>query len=203
MPAPPQARISLALDFLCAFCPSAVRVAAGSSNSQRPTSNSGLAQSCLHLSFVPSVPNLLPFVHITNEFTSSAALKQLQSQRFCTRTFAHHPCAKIPGAEKMNRVSCLLIALIVFIAPIVTSAQSASAATSVNIPTAEEAQILKTTETFVRELFAWGPEFKVKTGPLAPSPSSNFYTVPVEVTINGQTDKGPVFVSKDGKTLFR
>jgi protein-disulfide isomerase len=103
----------------------------------------------------------------------------------------------------MNRVSCLLIALIVFIAPIVTSAQSASAATSVNIPTAEEAQILKTTETFVRELFAWGPEFKVKTGPLAPSPSSNFYTVPVEVTINGQTDKGPVFVSKDGKTLFR
>ncbi len=103
----------------------------------------------------------------------------------------------------MNRLSYLLIALTVFSAPNVTSAQSASAATSVNIPPAEEAQILKATETFVRELFGWGPEFKVKAGPLSPSPSSNFYTVPIEVTINGQTDKGPVFVSKDGKTFFR
>ncbi len=103
----------------------------------------------------------------------------------------------------MNRASYLLIALTVFTAPNVTSAQSASAATSVNIPPAEEAQILKTTETFVRELFAWGPDFKVKTGPLALSPSASFYTVPIEVTTNGQTDKGTVFVSKDGKTFFR
>jgi protein-disulfide isomerase len=103
----------------------------------------------------------------------------------------------------MNRWSILLIALIVFTAPNVTSAQSASTATPVNISPAEEAQILKTTETFVRELFAWGPEFKVKTGPLAPSPSSTFYTVPIEVITNGQTDKGTVFVSKDGKTFFR
>jgi protein-disulfide isomerase len=103
----------------------------------------------------------------------------------------------------MIRWSLILIALIVFFAPNITSAQSASTATSVNIPPAEEAQILKTTETFVRELFAWGPEFQVKTGPLAPSPSNSFYTVPIEVTTNGQTDKGTVFVSKDGKTFFR
>jgi protein-disulfide isomerase len=103
----------------------------------------------------------------------------------------------------MNRVSYLLIALIVFTAPNVTSAQSASTATSVNIPPAEEAQILKNTEAFVRELFAWGPDFKVKIGPLAPSASTYFYTVPIEVTVNGQTDKGTVFVSKDGKAFFR
>ena len=103
----------------------------------------------------------------------------------------------------MIRWFLILIALIVFFAPNITSAQSASTATSVNIPAAEEAQILKTTETFVRELFAWGPEFQVKTGPLAPSPSNSFYTVPIEVTTNGQTDKGTVFVSKDGKTFFR
>src|SRR5579863_1088982 len=103
----------------------------------------------------------------------------------------------------MNRLSYLLIALIVFTAPKATSAQSASTATSVNIPPAEEAQILKNTESFVRELFAWGADFKVKTGPLTPSPSAYFYTVPIEVTVNGQTDKGTVFVSKDGKTFLR
>jgi protein-disulfide isomerase len=103
----------------------------------------------------------------------------------------------------MNRLSFLLIALIVFSATNVTSAQSASTAASVNIPPAEEAQILKNTEAFVRELFAWGADFKVKTGPLAPSPSAYFYTVPIEVTVNGQTDKGTVFVSKDGKTFLR
>jgi protein-disulfide isomerase len=103
----------------------------------------------------------------------------------------------------MNRWSLILTALIVFSAANVTSAQSATSAPSVNIPPAEEAQILKNTEAFVRELFAWGPDFKVKTGPLAPSPSSYFYTVPIEVTVNGQTDKGTVFVSKDGKTFLR
>jgi protein-disulfide isomerase len=100
----------------------------------------------------------------------------------------------------MIRWSLVLAALIVFTATIPTRAQSATAATP---PSAEDTQILKDTETFVRELFAWGPDFKVKIGPLAPSPSSYFYTVPIEVTVNGQTDKGTVFVSKDGKTFLR
>jgi protein-disulfide isomerase len=103
----------------------------------------------------------------------------------------------------MNRLSLLLIAVMVCSAPKATPAQSASSASAVNIPPAEESQILKNTEAFVRELFAWGAEFKVKTGPLAPSPSAYFYTVPIEVTVNGQTDKGAVFVSKDGKTFLR
>jgi protein-disulfide isomerase len=100
----------------------------------------------------------------------------------------------------MNRWSLILMSLIVFTAIIPTRAQSATATTP---PSAETAQILKNTETFVRELFAWGPDFNVKTGPLSPSPSQYFYTVPIEVTVNGQTDKGTVFISKDGKTFLR
>ena len=100
----------------------------------------------------------------------------------------------------MNRWSLILIALMVFAEPNSTRAQSANPATP---PSGTDAQILKNTEAFVRELFAWGPDFKVNVGPLAPSPSSYFYTVPIEVTVNGQTDKGTVFVSKDGKTFFR
>jgi protein-disulfide isomerase len=100
----------------------------------------------------------------------------------------------------MIRWSLILTSLIVFTTTIPTRAQSAPPATP---PSAQDPQILKNTESFVRELFAWGPDFKVKLGPLGPSPSSYFYTVPVDVTVNGQTDKGTVFVSKDGKTFLR
>lgn len=67
----------------------------------------------------------------------------------------------------------------------------------------EQAQILKTTEAFVRRLFGWGPDFKLNVGPLKPSATGDFYTVPIEVTLNGRTDNGEVYVSKDGKALFR
>ena len=67
----------------------------------------------------------------------------------------------------------------------------------------DSAQILKTTEAFIRKLFAWGPDFKVKLGPLNPSMSPDFYSVPLEVTYKGQADSSKVFVSKDGKTIFR
>ena len=100
----------------------------------------------------------------------------------------------------MIRWSLILLSLIVFTASIPTRAQSATPATS---PSAQDPQILKNTESFIRQLFAWGPDFKLKIGPLGPSPSQYFYTVPIEVTVNGQTDKGTVFISKDGKTFLR
>ncbi|MGC1385934.1 MAG: thioredoxin domain-containing protein [Candidatus Acidiferrales bacterium] len=67
----------------------------------------------------------------------------------------------------------------------------------------EHAALLKRTESFVRNLFAWGPAFKVDLGPLTPSPSPDFYTVPIRVTVNGQSDAGTFYVSKDGKTFVR
>lgn len=67
----------------------------------------------------------------------------------------------------------------------------------------EDAALLKSTEAFVRKLFAWGPEIKVTLGPLAQSTASDFYVVPVEVTLNDQKETGEVYVSKDGKTLLR
>ncbi|MGA9884225.1 MAG: thioredoxin domain-containing protein [Candidatus Acidiferrales bacterium] len=67
----------------------------------------------------------------------------------------------------------------------------------------DQQQLLKTTESFVRELFAWGPDVKVNLGPLAQSAATDFYDVPVEVTLQGHLEKGDVYVSKDGKTLLR
>jgi protein-disulfide isomerase len=67
----------------------------------------------------------------------------------------------------------------------------------------EDAALLKSTEAFVRKLFAWGPDIKVKLGPLTQSTAADFYLVPVEVTLNDQKENGEVYVSKDGKTLLR
>ncbi len=80
---------------------------------------------------------------------------------------------------------------------------AAAGATSQSAAAPDQAQLIKTTEAFVRKLFGWGPNFKLKIGPLKPSTSSDFYSVPIEVTLNDRTDTGEVYVSKDGKTLFR
>ncbi len=67
----------------------------------------------------------------------------------------------------------------------------------------EQARLLKASEVFVRHFFGWGPDIQVTMGPLAPSPSPEFYTVPIQVKVGEQTQTGEVFVSKDGKTLLR
>jgi protein-disulfide isomerase len=69
--------------------------------------------------------------------------------------------------------------------------------------TPEEARLLKSTEAFVRKLFAWSPEIKVQLGPLAQSSAADFYVVPIEITVDGKQESGEVYVSKDGKTLLR
>jgi protein-disulfide isomerase len=116
----------------------------------------------------------------------------------------------------MSRILFAAFLTVLFLAPLECSAQTASAPTvpaagapapsapaSVAAVSPEQAQLLKSSEAFIRNLFAWGPNFKVKLGPLEPSFSENFYTLPLQVTLNGQTDGGTFFVSKDGKTFLR
>lgn len=95
----------------------------------------------------------------------------------------------------------LVMSLAVLLTVGPAAAQSAPA--PANTTTGDQAEIIKHSEAFVRDLFAWGPEFKVSIGPLAPSPSPDFYLAPIHVTINGQTDTGSVYISKDGKTFLR
>jgi protein-disulfide isomerase len=67
----------------------------------------------------------------------------------------------------------------------------------------EQAQLLKSSEMFLRNLFAWGSDYKVNVGPLGPSASPDFYALPLEVTLNGHKENGTVFISKDGKTVIQ
>jgi len=94
-----------------------------------------------------------------------------------------------------------LILAIVLAAPLAFA--QAPAAPAMPPASPDQSQLMKSAEAFVRNLFTWGPEFAIKLGPLTPSPSPDFYTVPLEVTLNGQTDRGTVYISKDGKTLLR
>ncbi|MGH9689890.1 MAG: DsbA family protein [Candidatus Acidiferrales bacterium] len=98
-----------------------------------------------------------------------------------------------------------LAAAVIIVGALPCLAQSAkpSVAAATGSVSPEQAQLLKTTEAFVRNLFAWGPAYQLKLGPLTQSPSPDFYVVPLQVTFKGQSDTGEVYVSKDGKTLFR
>ncbi|HKV05615.1 MAG TPA: thioredoxin domain-containing protein [Candidatus Acidoferrales bacterium] len=99
-------------------------------------------------------------------------------------------------------------ALVITAVPGVAQAQAAPPAKAAPAPaqagvSPEQAKLLKTTEAFVRELFGWSPTVKVSLGPLSPSAAADFYVVPIEVTLNDQTENGEVYVSRDGKTLLR
>jgi protein-disulfide isomerase len=99
----------------------------------------------------------------------------------------------------VQRQLCGLVVLVTLLAALPSFAQSPAPAS----PSPDEGKLLKTTEAYVRFLFAWGPDFDVKLGPLAPSISPEFYTVPLHVSFGGHSDSGVVYVSKDGKTFMR
>ena len=101
------------------------------------------------------------------------------------------------------RYPYLVVFLSVLCLAIPVLAQSQAPTAPTPAPTSDQAQILKSTEAFVRELFAWGPDFKIRLGPMTPSVSPDFYNVPIQITMGGRTDFGMVYVSKDGKTFFR
>jgi protein-disulfide isomerase len=102
----------------------------------------------------------------------------------------------------MSAKSIVLGVVVFFLAGMSCPAQTAHSATQ-DESAGNHEQLLKTTESFVRELFAWGPDVKVKLGPLTQSAAADFYDVPVQVTLQGHLEKGDVFVSKNGKTLLR
>jgi protein-disulfide isomerase len=96
----------------------------------------------------------------------------------------------------------ILGALALLVAVIPCGAQTA-AAPAPAVASPEQARLLKSTEVFVRHFFGWGADVKVTLGPLGPSASADYFTVPVQIVLGGQTQTGEVFVSKDGKTLLR
>lgn len=58
-------------------------------------------------------------------------------------------------------------------------------------------------ESYLRVLFGWGPEYKVKLGPVTPSEIPELVKVPVTVDYQGHDENGTVYVTKDAHFMFR
>ena len=83
----------------------------------------------------------------------------------------------------------------------------ASATAAQNPPAApagpSTAELQKRTETYVRKVFAWGPEYQVKVGELRPASLPGFYQVTIEVSAGSASDTALMYISKDGRHLIR
>ena len=58
-------------------------------------------------------------------------------------------------------------------------------------------------QEFLRKLYAWGPDYQVKAGPVKPSVVTDLYEVGVEVSLRGESESAVVYVSRDGRYMFR
>lgn len=65
------------------------------------------------------------------------------------------------------------------------------------------AAIQQKVEAYLRNMYAWGPTFKLKFQPLKETPLPNLYQVTVEVSAEGQGDTATFYVTKDGHYLIR
>jgi protein-disulfide isomerase len=71
------------------------------------------------------------------------------------------------------------------------------------LPAATVTMLQQRAEVFLRQLYAWGPEFQVKAGAVTPSPVPDLYEVSIEVSLQGQSDSAVVYVTKDGRYMVR
>jgi protein-disulfide isomerase len=58
-------------------------------------------------------------------------------------------------------------------------------------------------ESYLRHLYAWGPDFKLTVSPLKESSVAGLYEASVDVSKDNQKDTATVYVSKDGRYLVR
>lgn len=100
----------------------------------------------------------------------------------------------------MFKRSALLIIIALALsaaAPTHSAAQSASTAPAAN------SELATKVESYVRFLFAWGPDYKVKLGPITPSLIPGLEQIPITVTYQGQNQAGTVYVTKDAHFMVR
>jgi protein-disulfide isomerase len=81
--------------------------------------------------------------------------------------------------------------------------QSPKAGAPTDLSPAMAADMSKRVEAFLRKMYAWGPAYEVKVGPIVATPGAPLYSVPVDVKAGGQTDSAIVYVTPDGKYMIR
>lgn len=64
-------------------------------------------------------------------------------------------------------------------------------------------ELLSKVESYLRNLFGWGPEYKVNLGPVTPAELPGLLKIPVSVNFQGNNQKGTVYVTKDARFMIR
>lgn len=96
-----------------------------------------------------------------------------------------------------NFIAAILVCL-----PLTLAAQSSPSSASVQTAP-QSGDVQARVENYLRNLYAWGPSFKLTMGAIKPSPVPGLLELPVTVSKDGHADSATVFVTKDGRYLFR
>jgi protein-disulfide isomerase len=99
-----------------------------------------------------------------------------------------------------------VLSLATFVASQSSNPASSSAspkAAPADLSPAAAADIGKRVETFLRKYYAWGPDYAVKVGMITTAAGGALFEVPVNVSMRGQSDTAMVYVTKDGRYMFR
>jgi protein-disulfide isomerase len=102
---------------------------------------------------------------------------------------------------KFKFLATLCVAILMIAATLSIRAQQATPPAQHAAP--PSAAIQQKIESYLRNMYAWGPNFKLKFQPLKDTPVPNLYEVKVEVSADGQGDTATFYVTKDGRYLIR
>jgi len=100
----------------------------------------------------------------------------------------------------------LMVASCILAAPLLSRGQSAGApknGEAASSRAVEPETIHKKIEGYLRNQYGWDDSFKLAFSPLEQTGVSDIEKIAVTVTSNGQSDTAVVFVSKDGRYMFR
>ncbi|HEV2222613.1 MAG TPA: thioredoxin domain-containing protein [Candidatus Acidoferrales bacterium] len=81
------------------------------------------------------------------------------------------------------------------------AARAATASPAAALPANDP--LLAKVEAYLRVLFAWGPDYQIKLGPAKTAQIPGLDEVPVQVNHEGHSETGTVYVTKDGRYMFR
>ena len=105
-------------------------------------------------------------------------------------------------SKRLSLISSAIIAvslfsLALFVAPPLAAAQTSTQSSSAS------PELLSKVESYLRNLFGWGPEYKINLGPVTPAEIPDLLKIPVSVDFQGNNQKGTVYVTKDAHFMFR
>lgn len=104
------------------------------------------------------------------------------------------------GKYEMRKIpTSLFFLLLSALTAVPVVAQGPPAAASASAP----GELQKKVEAYLRNLYAWGTEYKVTIGAPAESEVPGFYKVTVDVALGDQAETGIAYISKDGRHFIQ